>query len=67
MLGELDYRVPLLWIGQPGQYGPGEYGRRLNFGGRARYYEMHVPPQYQPGQPTPVVIAARMAAAAIPP
>jgi polyhydroxybutyrate depolymerase len=52
-----DYRIPLLWINEPGQYGPGEYGRWLEFGGRERYYLVHVPPQYKQGVPTPVVLA----------
>jgi polyhydroxybutyrate depolymerase len=56
VLGERDYRVPLLWLNVPGKYGPGEYGRRLSFGGRSRYYEMHVPPQYTPKQPAPLVL-----------
>jgi polyhydroxybutyrate depolymerase len=36
--------------------GPGEYVRHLNHGGRKRFYEVHVPPGYKPGTPTPVVL-----------
>jgi len=51
-----DYRVPLLWLTEPGNYGPGDYGRRLKFQERDRYYEIHVPPQHKPGQAAPIVI-----------
>lgn len=56
-LVDRDYRVPVLWINEPGQYGPGDYARWLDVGGRERYYTAHVPPQYRPDQPTPVVLA----------
>lgn len=51
-----DYRIPVLWINEPGKYGPGEYGRWLHVGDRDRYYLVHVPPQYRPEVPMPVVI-----------
>jgi polyhydroxybutyrate depolymerase len=50
-----DYRVPLTWLSEPGSYGPGNYGRRIRHGGLDRYYEIHVPPQHEPGKPSPVV------------
>ena len=35
---------------------PGDHERRLKFGGRERYYELHVPPGYRKGTPAPVVL-----------
>jgi polyhydroxybutyrate depolymerase len=52
----MDHRVPLTWLTQPGSYGPGNYGRRIYFGDRKRYYEIHVPPTYKPNVPAPVVM-----------
>ena len=51
----VDHRVRLTWITQPGSYGPGNYARRFQFGGRKRFCEIHVPPGYKPGVPAPVV------------
>src|SRR5262249_14365439 len=51
-----DYRVPLLWLKEPGNYGAGEYGRRLQHGGRDRYYQFYVPKGYKKGTPSPVVL-----------
>jgi len=51
-----DHRVRLLWLNKAGEYGPGNYGRSFQFGGRKRFYEIHVPPGYKPGVPTPVVM-----------
>ena len=56
LVGE-DYRVPLNIIEAVGQYGPGDYARWIKVGGRDRYYEVHVPPGYKPGKPTPVIMA----------
>jgi len=38
------------------KYSSGDYRRNLQFGGRKRFYEIHVPPQYNKTNPTPVVI-----------
>jgi polyhydroxybutyrate depolymerase len=35
---------------------PGDQLRSLSFGGRQRSYLIHVPPQYDPSRPTPVVL-----------
>jgi polyhydroxybutyrate depolymerase len=35
---------------------PGDHVRHLNFGGRDRFAEIHVPPGYRKGTPTPVVM-----------
>jgi polyhydroxybutyrate depolymerase len=51
-----DYRVPLTWIDGDGEYGAGDYGRRMEVGDRKRYYEMHVPKNYRKGKPLPVVL-----------
>lgn len=37
-------------------YGPGEYRRDFEVGGRTRIYLIHVPPSYSPGEPMPVVL-----------
>ena len=37
--------------------GPGDHQRKLVVDGRSRNYLVHVPPQYDPQRPTPVVIA----------
>lgn len=51
------FRVELLWMDEPYAYPAGNYGRRLDFGGVERFYEVHVPPGYVAGRPTPVVFA----------
>jgi len=50
------YRVPVEWIGAPASYGPGDYGREMEFEGRSRFYKLHVPPRYDRGRATPVVL-----------
>lgn len=58
-LGGQDYRVPLVEITGPpsgGSYGPGNYLRQLEFGGRKRFYEIHVFSNYNNSIPTPVVL-----------
>ena len=54
----VDFRVPLFWLLEPGDGAipPGDYGRHLMFQDRKRFYELHVPPDYKPGKPLPVVI-----------
>ncbi|MGH8551131.1 MAG: alpha/beta hydrolase family esterase [Methylococcales bacterium] len=43
-----DYRLPIVWLESRGQYSdPGDYARLLTFGGRKRFYEVHIPPQYR--------------------
>ena len=37
--------------------GPGDHSRTLDHDGRTRTYIVHVPPKYDPKQPTPVVLA----------
>ena len=51
-----DHRVRLLWLNKSGRYGPGNYGRSFQFGGRKRFYEIHVPSGYEPGVAAPVVM-----------
>jgi polyhydroxybutyrate depolymerase len=41
---------------------PGEHVRSLTIGSLARSYAVHVPPSYDPGRPTPVVLALHAAA-----
>jgi len=48
--------VPLQWVEGTGQLKPGDYGRWMNHGGKERFYEMHIPSVYRPGQPAPVVL-----------
>ncbi len=36
--------------------GPGNYTRTLDFGGRHRFYEIHVPASYTSGKPMPVIL-----------
>ena len=36
---------------------PGNHSRSLESDGRTRTYQVHVPPQYDPSVPTPVVLA----------
>jgi polyhydroxybutyrate depolymerase len=36
--------------------GPGNYERSLMPGGMERHYAVHVPPQYRPGEPMPVIL-----------
>lgn len=61
-LGGIDARIPLKWITGSGQegdefvYGAGDYGRKLRFDGIERFYEIHVPPDYDITQPAPVVL-----------
>ncbi|MCR4411563.1 MAG: prolyl oligopeptidase family serine peptidase [Thermoguttaceae bacterium] len=46
-----------LTIGAGGSLGPGDHTRTVQVGGRERSYLLHVPPKYDPKQPTPVVLA----------
>ena len=41
---------------------PGDHMRSLAIGDQARSYSVHVPPSYDPGRPTPVVLALHAAA-----
>ena len=41
---------------------PGDHVRSLAIGDQARSYAVHVPPSYDPGRPTPVVLALHAAA-----
>ena len=55
--GDPDFRVQVMPLSTPCLYGSGEYLRDLGtMAGRDRYYEIHVPPGYVPGTPTPVVM-----------
>ncbi|UCC95028.1 MAG: hypothetical protein JSW40_09530 [Candidatus Omnitrophota bacterium] len=49
-------KVPITWITKSGSYGPGNYGRRFQYGGQERFYEIHVPINYKSGIPMPVVL-----------
>jgi polyhydroxybutyrate depolymerase len=58
-LGGKDYRIPRVDITGPpsmGSVGPGNYLRKINYGGRERFYEIHVPSSYNRSIPTPVVL-----------
>lgn len=49
--------VPLTWLDFPRtNYTPGNYGKWLQFGGKSRYYELHLPNNYNPNIPYPLVI-----------
>ena len=41
---------------EPEALGPGDHTRTLQVDGRERSYLVHVPPQYDPKKPTPVVL-----------
>jgi polyhydroxybutyrate depolymerase len=47
----------LLLAADPQPLGPGDHQCTLEVGGRERSYLVHVPPKYDPRQPTPVVLA----------
>jgi len=47
----------VLLAADPQPLGPGDYTRTLEVSGRERSYLVHVPPKYDPKQPTPVVLA----------
>ncbi len=55
-LGGKDYRIPLVWITEQRNYGPGDYGRKIPVGGKERFYELHVPVGYEAGRPLAVVL-----------
>ncbi len=55
-LGGEDYRWDVQWIESAGDFGPGDYGRRLKVDGRERYYQFRIPTGYTPDTPTPVVL-----------
>lgn len=58
-LGGKDVRVPLEWLEDGAPQRPtrsGDYGRRLTVGGQARFFELHVPPGYDPAKPAPLVL-----------
>lgn len=54
--GLKKFRIPLTWLDSPASQGPGDYGRFLRHGGLRRYYEVHVPPDYVPGSPRPLLL-----------
>jgi len=58
--------VTLLFVGLIGVPGaplpPGDHVRSLEIGDQSRSYLVHVPPSYDPGRPTPVVLAFHSAA-----
>jgi polyhydroxybutyrate depolymerase len=47
--------VSVLLAAEP--FGPGDHFRSLDVDGQSRSYVVHVPPKYDPQQPTPVVLA----------
>lgn len=55
-LGGKDYRWQVEWITRPLDYGPGDYGRRIQFQGLTRFYKFHVPSSYRKDRPMPVVL-----------
>jgi len=55
-LGKNDYRMSVRWLRRRGDYGPGDYGRKIRFERRRRFYKIHVPPSYKKGKPMPVVL-----------
>lgn len=51
-----DLRVAVRQLGQSCRHGAGEYIRTIDkLNGRERYYEVHVPPGYDPAKPAAVV------------
>jgi polyhydroxybutyrate depolymerase len=55
-LGGKDVRIPLEWVeGEKPLAAAGDYGRKLEVGGRERYYELHLPKGYAGAKPTPLV------------
>jgi polyhydroxybutyrate depolymerase len=61
-LGGEDYRSKVDWItaGENKRadftHGPGNYGRKLEYQGISRFYEIYVPPAYDKTKPLPVVM-----------
>ncbi len=59
-LGGIDARIPVKWITEKKEagfvYGTGDYGRKLQFGGMERFYEIHAPQSYNKTKFTPVVL-----------
>jgi polyhydroxybutyrate depolymerase len=51
-----DYRVAVTWLTMPANQGAGDFARKLSFGGRDRYYEVHVPPGYTRDKHFPLVL-----------
>ena len=57
-----DVRTQVEWISdsegrdQGFVRGPGDYGRRLTWDGRSRFYEVHVPAGYTKAKPMPAVL-----------
>lgn len=49
--------VTLLFVAADDKLKPGDYSRTLQVAGSERSYLIHVPPQYTPDSPTPVVLA----------
>jgi polyhydroxybutyrate depolymerase len=58
-LGGEDYRTRVQWI-KDGEIADnqksGDYGRKLEFQGEKRFYEVHVPPGYTAKKPVPAVL-----------
>jgi len=55
-LGGKDYRMPVTWITKPGDYGPGDYGRKIELQGLIRFYKFRVSSSYRKDRPMPVVL-----------
>lgn len=55
-LGLPPHRIPLTWLEKPNQQPAGDYARWIKHGGLKRYYELHIPPNYRPGEAIPLVL-----------
>lgn len=55
-LGLKQYQIPVTWLERPSQQGPGDFARWLKQGALKRYYEVHVPPGYDPTTPSPAIL-----------
>jgi polyhydroxybutyrate depolymerase len=55
-LGGDDYRWQVEWLTKSGDYGPGDYGRKLQLQGLTRFYQFRVPAGYIKDKPCPVVL-----------
>lgn len=55
-LGGKDYRWKVTWITESGDYGPGDYGRKMVWQKLTRFYKFRVPVGYRKDKPIPVML-----------
>jgi len=55
-LGGEDYRWDVEWITELGNYGPGDFGRKIECQELTRFYKFHVPTSYESDEAIPVVL-----------